>query len=139
MERVYVNLPLLPKISHTVYCSHQSNARATQNQPASPLSLATAALAATATELLSLHVRLLQLAVQHQHSYSSWQNVANFMLGKAFGLVSRIPKDSQLWSDFLHPSGGALEYCYVSYWQFQPSGRPYSDDCWYGSTVIEIN
>jgi hypothetical protein len=40
--------------------------------------------------------------------------------------------DSQLWSDLLHTAGGALEfpklYCYVSFWKFEPSGRPYLDD-----------
>jgi hypothetical protein len=57
-----------------------------KNKPASLLPPTAAALAATATELLSLHVRLLQLAVQHQHSYSCWQKVANLMLEKDFGI-----------------------------------------------------
>jgi hypothetical protein len=47
-------------------------------------------------------------------------------------LVSWMTADSQLWSDLFHTAGGALEfpklYCYVSFWQFEPSGRPYLDD-----------
>jgi hypothetical protein len=47
-------------------------------------------------------------------------------------LVTKMSADSQLWSDLLHTAGGALEfpklYCYVSYWKFEPSGRPYLDD-----------
>jgi hypothetical protein len=48
-----------------------------KKQPVSPLLPAALALAATATDLLSLHVRLLQLAVKHKHSYSHWQNVVD--------------------------------------------------------------
>jgi hypothetical protein len=44
------------------------------------------ALAATAKSLLSLHVRLLELAVKHKHSYSPWQKVANLMLEKDSGI-----------------------------------------------------
>jgi hypothetical protein len=47
-------------------------------------------------------------------------------------LVSKMAEDSQLWSDLLDTAGGALEfpklYCYVSFWQFDPSGRPFLDD-----------
>jgi hypothetical protein len=47
-------------------------------------------------------------------------------------LVSKMAEDSQLWSDLLHTAGGALEfpklYCYVRFWQFEPSGRPYLDN-----------
>jgi hypothetical protein len=47
-------------------------------------------------------------------------------------LVKLMAEDSQLWSDLLHVGGTALEfsklYFYVSYWQFESSGRPYLDD-----------
>jgi hypothetical protein len=46
-------------------------------------------------------------------------------------LVSKMSADSQLWSDLIHTAGGALEfpilYCYVSFWQFEPSGQLYLD------------
>jgi hypothetical protein len=46
-------------------------------------------------------------------------------------LVTLMAEDSQLWSDLLHGAGTALEcnklYFYVSYWKFEPSGRPYLD------------
>jgi hypothetical protein len=51
------------------------------------------ALAAIAKELLQLHVSLLQLAIQHKHSYPRWQRVANLMLEKDYG----IPKIHRLW------------------------------------------
>jgi hypothetical protein len=54
--------------------------------PAPPLPPKAQALAATAKSLLSLHVRLLELSVQHKHSYSRWQQVANLMLEKDFGI-----------------------------------------------------
>jgi hypothetical protein len=44
------------------------------------------ALASIAKELLQLHVSLLQLGIQHKHSYSRWQRVANLMLEKDFGI-----------------------------------------------------
>jgi hypothetical protein len=44
------------------------------------------ALAEIAKELLQLHVSLLQLAIQHKHSYARWQHVANRMLEKDFGI-----------------------------------------------------
>jgi hypothetical protein len=61
-----------------------------QNPPTLPP--AAQALAATAKGILSLHVRLLELAVNHKHSYKRWQQVANLMLEKDFG----IPKIHQL-------------------------------------------
>jgi hypothetical protein len=57
-----------------------------KNQPAKELPPAAQALTDTVTNLLSLHVRLLQLAVKHKHSYSRWQQVANLMLEKDFGI-----------------------------------------------------
>jgi hypothetical protein len=54
------------------------------------------AILSTAKELLQLHVSLLQLAIQHKHSYTRWQRVANLMLEKDFG----IPKSSG--KPFLH-------------------------------------
>jgi hypothetical protein len=50
------------------------------------LSPTAAALENTAKELLSLHVRLLQLAIQHKHSYPRWQRVANLILEKDLGI-----------------------------------------------------
>jgi hypothetical protein len=44
------------------------------------------ALSSIAKELLQLHVSLLQLAIQHKHSYSRWQRVANLMLEKDYGI-----------------------------------------------------
>jgi hypothetical protein len=44
------------------------------------------ALTATAKELLSFHVTLLQLTIQHKHTYPRWQRVANLMLEKDFGV-----------------------------------------------------
>jgi hypothetical protein len=47
-------------------------------------------------------------------------------------LVEKMAVDSQLWHDLLHVAGAALEFSklfyYVSYWRFEPSGRPYLDD-----------
>jgi hypothetical protein len=47
-------------------------------------------------------------------------------------LVTLMAEYSQLWSDLLHVAGAALEFTklnfYVSYWQFETSGRPYLDD-----------
>jgi hypothetical protein len=47
-------------------------------------------------------------------------------------LVLNMSEDPQLWSDLLHTAGGALEFpklfCYVSFWQFETSGKPYLDD-----------
>jgi hypothetical protein len=56
--------------------------------PPAKLPLAAQALASTAKELLALHVRLLELAIQHKHSYTRWQQVANRMLKK----TSAFPK-----------------------------------------------
>jgi hypothetical protein len=56
-----------------------------QDLPAT-LPPAAQALASTAKEILQLHVSLLQLAIQHKHSYSRWQRVANLMLEKDFGI-----------------------------------------------------
>jgi hypothetical protein len=53
--------------------------------PPTALPPAAQALASTAKELLQLHVSLLQLAIQHKHSYSRWQRVANLMLENDFG------------------------------------------------------
>jgi hypothetical protein len=52
--------------------------------PPTTLPPAAQALTSTAKELLQLHVSLLRLAIQHKHSYSRWQRVANLMLEKDF-------------------------------------------------------
>jgi hypothetical protein len=51
-----------------------------------PMTQAAQELESTAKSLLSLHVNLLQLAIQHRHSYTRWQSVANLMLEKDFGI-----------------------------------------------------
>jgi hypothetical protein len=56
-----------------------------QDAPAAP-PLDAQALATTAKDLLQLHVNLLQLAIQHKHSCTRWQRVANLMLEKDLGI-----------------------------------------------------
>jgi hypothetical protein len=58
----------------------------TKGEPPPVLPPAAQELAATAKSLPSLHVRLLELSITHQHSYARWQQVANIMLEKDFGL-----------------------------------------------------
>jgi hypothetical protein len=57
-----------------------------RSKPATAIPPEAHALAATAKCLLSLHVRLLELSVKHKHYYKRWQQVANLVLEKDFGI-----------------------------------------------------